>query len=90
MIKRYKHSLRFKLTMLLMIMMTLTVFGSLCATQLFVKTFFLSELKDRMQNMYTEINNIFSAENLSEMEIRDHLAKLAAKGEINVFVLQYE
>lgn len=90
MIKRYKHSLRFKLTMLLMIMMTLTVFCSLCVTQLFVKTFFLDELKERMQNMYTEINNIFSTEGIGEDEIKDRLAKLAAKGEINVFVLHID
>lgn len=90
MIRRYKNSLRFKLTMLLMIMMTLTVFGSLCATQLFVKTYFLNELQDRMKNMYTEINNVFTTQGLTELEIREHLSKLAARGEINIFVLHVD
>lgn len=90
MISRYKHSLRFKLTMLLMIMMTLTVFGSLGMTQMFVKTFFLNELQDRMRSMYTEINSIFSTEGLTELQIREYLMKLAAQGEINIFVLHVD
>ncbi|MDE6435483.1 MAG: HAMP domain-containing histidine kinase [Lachnospiraceae bacterium] len=90
MISRYKHSLRFKLTMLLMIMMTLTVFVSICTTQLFVKTYFLGELQDRMQNMYNEINGVFNTEGLNEIQIKEHLSKLAARGEISIFVLHVD
>lgn len=87
MIKRFKHSLRFKLTMLLMIMMTMTVFGSLAVTQLSVKAYFLSELKYRMTNMYENINMVFNTDGLTDEEIREHLSKLAADGEIDIFVL---
>lgn len=87
MLKRFKHSLQFKLTMLLMIMMMLTVFSSLIVTQLCVKTYFLGDLKDRMCAMYEDINMVFSTEGLTEMEIREHLSKLAAEGSINLFVL---
>lgn len=88
MLKRFKHSLQFKLTMLLMVMMTLTVFGSLAVTQLCVKTYFLGDLKQRMRTMYEDINMVFSTEGLTDEEIREHLAKLAADGDINVFVLR--
>lgn len=87
MVKRFKHSLRFKLTMLLMIMMTLTIFASVGITQLTVKAYFLAELRQRMINMYTDINVIFSVDDLSKDEIGEHLSKLAANGEINIFVL---
>ena len=52
MIKKIKHSLRFKLTMLLMIIMTLTIFGSIGITLLSVKTYFVGKLKKRMINAY--------------------------------------
>lgn len=90
MISRYKYSLRFKLTMLLMFLMTLTVFGSLGVTQLFAKTFFLTELQSRMHAMYNDINAIFSTENLTDQQIRGQLSELAAKGEINIFVLHMD
>lgn len=41
MIRRFKHSLRFKLTMLLMVMMTLTVFGSIGVTYLSIRSYYL-------------------------------------------------
>lgn len=88
MIKRFRNSLRFKLTMLLMIMMTLTVFVSLGVIQLSIKSFFLGELRNRMINMYQDINIVFSQEGLSEDEIVEHLSNLAANGEINIFILR--
>ena len=87
MIKRFKHSLRFKLTMLLMVMMILIIFVSIGITQLSIKTYFFGELKYRMIDMYKDINVIFSTEDFSDEEISEHLSNLAAKGEINVFVL---
>lgn len=87
MLKRFKHSLRFKLTMLLMVLMALTVMTSIGITQLNIKNYFLQELKYRMENMYKNINMVFSAEEYSEEEISEHLTKLAAKGEINILVL---
>lgn len=86
MIRRFRNSLRFKLTMLLMIMMTLTVFVSLGVIQLSIKSFFLGELRNRMVNMYQDINIVFSQKGLSNDEILEHLSKLAANGEINVYV----
>lgn len=88
MIKRFRNSLRFKLTMLLMVLMTLTVFVSLGVIQLSIKSFFLGELRNRMINMYQDINIVFSQKGLSEDEILEHLSNLAANGEINVFVLR--
>lgn len=88
MVRRFKHSLRFKLTMLLMVMMTLTVFGSIGITYLSIRSYYLGELKYRMTNMYQDINMVFSANGLSNEEIIEHLSKLAAKGEINVLVLR--
>lgn len=87
MIKRFKHSLRFKLTMLLMIMMTMTVFGSLAVTQLSVRTYFLGELQQRMISMYENINMVFNTDEITDEEVREHLSKLAADGEIDIFVL---
>lgn len=82
-----KHSLRFKLTMFLMVLMTLTIFCSILVTQLCVKGFFLSELKYRMINMYNDVNMIFSQEGLTNVERSEHLSRLAANGEMNIFVL---
>lgn len=90
MISRYKHSLRFKLTMLLMIMMILTIFGSLAITQTFARNFFLKELQTRMKNMYNNINDVFMIENISESQIKASLSELAAKDEINIFVLRVD
>ncbi|MBQ9984408.1 MAG: HAMP domain-containing protein [Lachnospiraceae bacterium] len=87
MISKCKTSLRFKLTMFLMVIMAFTVFGSLLVTQLFVKTFFLSELKYRMINMYEDVNFIFSQENINDVQVTEQLSRLAANGEINIFVL---
>ena len=83
-----KHSLRFKLTMFLMVIMTLTIFSSILVTQFCVKGFFLGELKYRMITMYEDVNMVFSREGLSDEEISEHLSKLAANGEINIFVLR--
>lgn len=88
MVRRFKHSLRFKLTMLLMVMMTLTVFGSLGVIQLSINTFFLEELKTRMRNMFDDINMVFSTEGLRDDEIKEHLSGLAARDEITFFVLR--
>ncbi len=87
MFTRMKHSLRFKLTMFLMVLMTMTIFGSILVTQLCVRGFFLSELKYRMINMYNDINVIFAQDDFSDVEISEHLSRLAANGEVNVFVL---
>ena len=87
MFTRMKHSLRFKLTMFLMVLMTLTIFCSILVTQLCVKGFFLSELKYRMINMYNDVNMIFSQEGLTNVERSEHLSRLAANGEMNIFVL---
>ena len=87
MLRRFKYSLRFKLTMLLMIMMTLTIFSSIGVTWLSVKTYFLGELKYRMINMYNEIDMVFSTQSLTEQELKDNLSKIAAKGDITFFVL---
>lgn len=85
---RFKHSLRFKLTMILMIMMTMTVFVSLAVTQLCVKTYFLSNLKGQMVKIYQDINRVFANEELSDEEIKEQLTKLAANGEMNMLVLR--
>lgn len=90
MFKRFKHSLRFKLTMLLMVMMILTIFGSLLVTQLFAKKFFLDVLRNRMIDMYQNINQVFITDGLTDEEIREHLSRLAADGEINLFVLRQD
>lgn len=87
MFARMKHSLRFKLTMFLMVLMTLTIFGSILVTQLCVKGFFLSELKYRLIGMYEDVNTIFSQEGLTDIERSEQLSRLAANGEVNVFVL---
>lgn len=87
MFARMKHSLRFKLTMFLMVLMTLTIFGSILVTQLCVRGFFLSELKYRLIGMYEDVNVIFSQEGLTEMERSEQLSRLAANGEVNIFVL---
>lgn len=87
MLTRFNHSLRFKLTMLLMIMMTLTVFGSIGITAFGIRAYLLNELKYRMQSMYQDINSIFTTDGLSSEQIREHLSKLAAQGEINLLVL---
>lgn len=73
-----------------MVIMTLTIFSSILVTQFCVKGFFLSELKYRMITMYDDVNMIFSREGLSDEEISEHLSKLAANGEINIFVLRYD
>lgn len=86
MARRWKRSLQLKMTMMLMILMTLTVFGSLTITRLSVKKYFRGRLERRMENMYVSINAIFSAQGLSEEEIREQLSGLAAKSEINIFV----
>lgn len=88
MFNKIKHSLRFKLTMLLVVMMILTIFGSLVATQLVARKFFLSVLRNRMIDMYQDVNQVFTTDGLTDEEIREHLSRLAADGEINLFVLR--
>ncbi len=90
MFTRLKYSLRFKLTMFLMLLMAVTILGSLLITQFCVKSFFLSELKYRMINMYEDVNAVFMQEGLTDEEITEHLSRLAANGEINVFVLHQD
>jgi len=90
MITRLKRSLRFKLTMFLMVLMIMTIFGSILVTQLCVKDFFLSELKYRMITMYNDVNFIFSNNNISDKDISEQLSRLAANGEINIIVLRQD
>lgn len=82
-----KYSLRFKLTMFLMVLMSMTIFCSIVITQLSAKGFFLSELKYRMIGMYDDVNMFFSQEGLTDKEITEYLSRLAANGEVNIFVL---
>lgn len=87
MVRRFKHSLQLKMTMLLMVMMTLTIFGSLAITQLCIKTYFQDRLKHRMENMYQDINTIFSAQGYTDDDIKEQLSGLAARSEISIFIL---
>ena len=80
MFARLKHSLRFKLTMFLMVIMTLTIFCSILVTQFCVKGFFLSELKYRMITMYEDVNEIFSQPRLSAIQISDMKYFLRSQG----------
>lgn len=86
MIKKIKHSLRFKLTMLLMIIMTLTIFGSIGITLLSVKTYFVGKLKNRMINAYNDVNVIFSND-LDASSKSEALSKIVARGDITILVL---
>lgn len=72
---------------MLMTMMILAVLGSVLITKLFVNTYFLGLLKHQMVDTYKEINRVFLTEGLSEEEIKDHLAKIAANSDINLFIL---
>lgn len=83
---KFKHSLRFKITMLLMVIMTLTIFGSIGITLLSVKTYFVSKLKNRMINAYNDVNVIFSND-VSSDDKREALSKIVAKGDITILVL---
>lgn len=87
MLKKFRNSLRFKLTIWLMFMMILTILGSVLFTNLFVNTYFLSQLKQGMITTYHNINNVFSTEGLTEDEIKEHLSKIAANKEMNIFIL---
>lgn len=87
MFKKFKHSLRFKLSILLMIMMTLTVFTSLGVTRLTIKEYFLSELERSMVDMYDNINTVFSTKGLTNEEIEEELSRIAANGNITFFIL---
>ncbi len=89
MLKKIKHSLRFKLTFLLVVLMTLTIFGALGVTWLSIRTFFLEELKYRMKNMYNEINMIVSSDNADVDEIRNQMSRISANGDITMFVLYH-
>ena len=83
---RIKHSLRFKLTMLLMIIMALTIFGSIGITLLSVKTYFVGKLKNRMINAFDEVNTIFNNDMDSDSK-REALSKIVARGDITILVL---
>ncbi|MCM1159386.1 MAG: cell wall metabolism sensor histidine kinase WalK [Bacteroidales bacterium] len=87
MIRRFKYSLRFKLTMMLMVMMAFTIFASLIVTQFSVKAYFLSELKNSMVKMYKDINIVFSSDDFEEEDIRENLSRIAANNNITFFVL---
>lgn len=88
MIKRFNRSLRFKLSILLMVTMAFAVMGSVLITKLFVNTYFLSQLKHKMVGTYESINSVFQTDGLKESEIKNHLAKIAAKGDMNIFILR--
>ncbi len=87
MFARLMYSLRFKLTMFLMVLMLLTIVGFVLVTQLCVRGFFLHEQKNRMVEMYLDVNKIFLQTDLTDIEISEQLSRLAANGEINIFVL---
>lgn len=87
MFKKINHSLRFKLTIMLMMMMILAVLGSVLITKLFINTYFLGLLKHQMVDTYNKINQVFSTEGLTDEEIKDHLSKIAANSEVNLFIL---
>ena len=90
MFKRFKHSLRFKLTMLLMVLMILTVFGSIAITWLSVRTLFMERLKKRMISTYDDVNVILSNTEFEDEEIRENLSKIMARGDITIFVINPE
>lgn len=87
MLRKINHSLRFKLTMMLVVLMTLTIFSALGVTWLSIRAFFLEELKYRMKNMYNDINMIVSSDNANVDEIKTQMSKISANGDITMFVL---
>lgn len=87
MLKRINKSLKIKLTIWLMVMMVIAVLGSALATKLFVNKYFLGQLKVRMIDTYDKINRVFVTEGLTEDDIKNHLSKIAANGDINLFIL---
>lgn len=87
MIRKFKHSLRLKLTMLLMVLMTLTIFGSLAVTQLCANAYFLGRLEKRMDDMFWDINALCTTGDLSYPELSEQLSGMAARGEMNIFII---
>ena len=87
MLKRFKHSLRFKLTMLLMIIMMLTIFGAIAITWLSVRSLFLERLKNRMIDTYNDVNVVFNNKDLTDDDISESLSKIMARGDITIFVI---
>ena len=87
MFKRINKSLRFKLTVMLMTMMALTVLGSVIVTKLFVNTYFLGQLKTKMIDTYNNVNQVFLTDGLTDDEVKNHLAKIAANGDLSIFIL---
>lgn len=87
MFRKLNHSLRFKLTIMLTTMMVFTVLGSVLMTKLFVNTYFLGQLKRQMIDTYEKINQVFLTDGLTDDEIKNHLAKIAANGDLNIFIL---
>lgn len=87
MFNKINRSLRFKLTIMLMTMMVLTVLGSVLITKLFVNTYFLGQLKHQMIDTYNKINQVFLTDALTDEEIKNHLAKIAANGDLSIFIL---
>lgn len=85
--KKIKHSLRFKLTMLLMVLMALTIFGSVAITWLSIRHFFVGRLKQRMIGIYNDVNVVFSTERTDREQTTDLLNTIMSRGDISVFIL---
>ncbi|MBE5923517.1 MAG: HAMP domain-containing protein [Lachnospiraceae bacterium] len=84
--KKFKHSLRFKLTMLLMVLMALTIFGSVAITWLSIRHFFVGRLKQRMIGIYNDVNVVFSTERTDKQQTTDLLNNIMSRGDISVFI----
>ncbi len=78
--------MRFKLTLMLMIIMTLTIFGSIGLSLLSIRTYFVSKLRNRMINIYNDVNVIFK-NNMESDQISEVLSKIVARGDITILVL---
>lgn len=87
MLRHINHSLRFKLTMMLMVIMALTIFGSIGITLLSVRTYFVGRLRTRMINTYNDVNLVFGNDNLDTEDIREALARIVARGDITMLII---
>lgn len=85
-----KNSIRFKLSLFLVGLMSLCVFATWFISNYIMKDYFVMELKKSLESTYNELDVLFSEANDDDEYIWENLPKLGAKSDTVIVVMDID
>lgn len=85
-----KNSIRFKLTLLLIILMSTCIFLVWFISNYMMKSYFVMDLKSNLQSTYEDLDAMFSDEDFNEENIKENFPKVSSRSDTVILVIHYD